>query len=394
VSEVRAHATEPGIYRIVVPILIGVVAALVVNSLPVFLTVLARARGLSEGQSGLIAFADMGGIAVGTTFCALSPRVMEYLTWRWVAGIGLLLLCAANLLSIVAPGFTVLLAARALAGCGSGMAMAVTYAILAEGHGARALAVFNVAQLAGGWLGIPLLGPIAARYGAGGLFGVIGTLALGALFLCVAIPRGQRGSVPSADTPHEKLTWNGWLAIASVFLYFAGAGAIYGYLSFMGIAWGGRAGAVESGLSTIMFAAMTGGIVVSVVGSRFGFTRPMYAGFAVLFVSIVLLAAVQPVQQFVLFGCVFGFAWNIVTPYQFEAVTLIDESSSAAMLVNAATLGGLAVGPAVAGFLATPTYFRVNMLALGTCVVSLALLVCALRMRGTAVRRALEGASS
>ena len=393
-SEVRGHSTMQGGSRVVAAILIGVVAALVVNSLPVFLTVLARARGLNESQSGLIAFADMGGIAIGTTFCALSPRVVGYLTWRWVTAFGLLLLCAANILSIVVPGIPTLLVARTLAGCGSGLAMAVTYAVLAQGDGARELAIFNVAQIGVGSLAMLLLGPIADRYGAGGLFGVIATLALCALVLCIAIPRGKRGSAPSAGAPHERVTRNGWLAIASVFLYFAGAGAIYGYLSFMGIAWGGTASDVESSLSAVMFASMMGGVVVSVVGSRFGLTRPMYVGSVVLLASIVLLATVQPVHQFVLLGGVFGFAWNIVTPYQFEAVTLIDESSSAAMLVNAATLGGLAVGPAVAGFLATPTYFRVNMLALGMCVVSLSLLGFVLRLRRIVSRPAQKGTPS
>src|ERR1700679_1375911 len=49
----------------------GVISALVVNSLPVFLSVLARARGLTESESGLVALADMGGIAIGTTACAV-----------------------------------------------------------------------------------------------------------------------------------------------------------------------------------------------------------------------------------------------------------------------------------------------------------------------------------
>jgi uncharacterized paraquat-inducible protein A len=47
-------------------ILVGSVAALVVNTLPVFLTVIARTRGFDELETGLIAFVDMGGIAVGT----------------------------------------------------------------------------------------------------------------------------------------------------------------------------------------------------------------------------------------------------------------------------------------------------------------------------------------
>src|ERR1700730_6003850 len=78
-------------------IIIGVIAALVVNTLPVFLSVLARTLHLSDSQSGLVAFADMGGIAVGTSYCALSRLTTERLTWRWAAVVGLLILGIANL---------------------------------------------------------------------------------------------------------------------------------------------------------------------------------------------------------------------------------------------------------------------------------------------------------
>jgi MFS family permease len=88
----------------------------------------------------------------------------------------------------------------------------------------------------------------------------------------------------------------------------------------------------------------------------------------------------QPVAHFLVLGCLFGFGWNIVSPYQFEAVTKIDGSSSAAMLVNAATLGGLAVGPAIAGYLATADFLRTNAFSLTAGVVSLAMIVAALRL--------------
>jgi MFS family permease len=130
-----------------------------------------------------------------------------------------------------------------------------------------------------------------------------------------------------------------------------------------------------------MFAAMMGGVFVAIIGSRFGLRWPLCIGFAALLLSIALLATVQPVKLFLLLGCVFGFAWNIVTPFQFEAVTVVDSSNSAAMLVNAGTLGGFAVGPAIAGFMATPDYLRVNLLALIACVLSLALLLFLLRER-------------
>jgi MFS transporter, DHA1 family, inner membrane transport protein len=366
---------------VVAAIMIGVIAALVVNTLPVFLSVLARTLHLSDSQSGLVAFADMGGIALGTTYCALSRLTTERLTWRWAAVLGLLILGTANLLSGLIPGFSLLLLARACAGFGSGIAMAISYAILAQGDGARDLAIFNVAQLAAGWLGIPLLGPIADRYGAGALFVVIAVLALGAVLLCSLLPTRPGGNSPSpaVQVQHAKISVRGWIAIAGVFLYFGGAGATFANLAFMGIAWGGVPREVETNISIMMFWGVLGGVLVAVIGSRFGLRRPLYVSFAVFLLSIAALTVLRPVAQFLLIGCVFGFSWNILTPYQFEAVTVIDRSSSAAMMVNAATLGGFAVGPALAGFLASPDYMAVNILAISACAVSLTLLSLVLR---------------
>jgi predicted MFS family arabinose efflux permease len=273
------------------------------------------------------------------------------------------------------------LLARACAGIGSGIAMAISYAILADGDGARDLAIFNVAQLAAGWLGIPLLGPIADRYGAGALFAVIAALALGAVLLCLALPARQNGDSPSSTVPNERVSVRGWIAIAGVFLYFGGAGATFAHLAFMGIAWGGLPREVETNISIMMFWGVMGGVLVAIIGSRFGYRRPLYVSSAAFLLSIAALAVLRPVSEFLLIGCVFGFSWNILTPYQFEAVTVIDRSSSAAMMVNAATLGGFAVGPAVAGFLASPDYLAVNMLAFCACAASLALLSLVLRLQ-------------
>lgn len=378
-----------GALSVVLAIVVGSICALVVNTLPVFLTVLARTRGLTESQSGLAAFAEMGGIAAGTIGCALLPGVVERLNWRGTAALGLALMVAANVLAITVDVFVPFLAVRLLAGLGAGVAMAIVYAALAEGDGARSLAIFNVAQLGAGWLGIPFLSPIADRYGIGGLFGVIAVLDMVAMVLTLGLPRmSLREAEAEAHHTHatERISGPGWLSILSVFLYFSGAGAVFAYLAYMGTAWGGAQADVESAVSKILFAGMTGGAFVAVIGSRFGVMKPLVTGFVALLVAMALLLVVKPVAAFLAIGALFAFAWNVVTPFQFEAVTTVDGSSSAAMLVNAGTLGGMAVGPAIAGYAATADFALDNALGLGACGVSLVLILTAVRRHGHAAQ--------
>jgi predicted MFS family arabinose efflux permease len=373
---VAGKGSAPG--SAILSIVLGAIAALSVNTLPVLLTVLARTLSLDESQSGLVAFAEMGGIACGTIGCALLARLVARLTWRWTTALGLALLIAANLMCTQITDFNLLLLARSVAGIGSGLVLAVTYASLAARGGARALAIFNIMQLGCGWLGMPYLGPIAEHYGAAGLFILFAGIAFAALLCSPFLPaRSDEAFTPTAG---GAVSTPGWLAILSALLYFAGVGAIYAYAAFMGVAWGGAQATVESQVATMMFAGMLGGLVVALAGSRFGLKGPLCGAYLLLLAAMVLLAVTKPVAGFLPVICLFGFAWNIVTPYQFEAVTAVDSSSSAAMLVNASTLGGLALGPAVAASFVTGTYLQVNILAVAGVLGSFLLLLVALGM--------------
>ncbi len=363
-------------------ILLGALCALVVNTLPVFLTVLGRTLSLDEVQVGYVALADMGGIAAGTILCAMAPGVLQRLGWRTVAIAGILVLIAGNVMASQAQGYSALIASRAIAGTGGGVAMAIVYAVLASGtNDARNLALFNVAQLGSGAIGVQFLGTIAGEWGATGLFLLIAAISVGGLVLCLALPRTAAGETHPDDAATETrgISGPGWLAILSALLYFAGAGAIFGFLAYMGIAWGGSAPDVESGLSMVLVAGMAGGLVSAFIGSRYHFARPLIVGYAVLLVAIVLLMTVRPIAGFVLLASLFGFGWNILTPFQFAAVTHADSSNSAAMLVNACTLGGIAIGPAIAGNFVTPDFALVNLGSLIACALSLGLLALALK---------------
>ena len=367
-------------------ILLGALCALVVNTLPVFLTVLGRTLSLDEVQVGYVALADMGGIAAGTILCAMAPVALHRLGWRTVAIAGIVVLIAGNVLASQAQSYSALIAARAIAGSGAGVAMAIVYAVLASGtNDARNLALFNVAQLGSGAIGVQFLGTIAGEWGAGGLFLLIAAISVGGLVLCLALPRTAPDGSPTDAAAIESrgISGPGWLAILSALLYFAGAGAIFGFLAYMGIAWGGSAPDVESGLSMVLVAGMVGGLVSAFIGSRYHFVRPLIVGYAVLLVAIVLLMIVKPVAGFVLLASLFGFGWNILTPFQFAAVTHADSSNSAAMLVNACTLGGIAIGPAIAGNFVTADFAVVNLGSLIACALSLGLLALALKWHGT-----------
>lgn len=365
-------------------IVLGTICALVANTLPVFLVVLGRTLSLNEAQVGYVALADLGGIAMGSVICALLPSLLARLGWRLVAMMGLGLLIVGNLAASQAGHYSILLVARSVAGTGAGFTMAIAYAVLAGGsHPARNLALFNVFQLASAAIGVQYLDTIADVWGAQGLFLLITLFSVLGTSLCYLLPRAGRevaaALLDDAPVNPERISGPGWLAITAALLHFVGAGAIFGFLAYMGIAWGGDPATVESGVSTAMLSAIVAAIISAVVGSRFHFLLPLLAGYAILLLAVALLFVIQPVAQFAILAALFGFGWNIVMPFQFAAVTHADRSDSAAMLVNASTLGGVAIGPAIAGNFVTSDYGVIIVGSFAALAMALALLLLALK---------------
>ena len=372
----------------VAAILIGVFCALMPNTLPVYLSVLARLRGLTESQIGLVAMADMGGYALGIIGCALLPSLVVRLNWRRMSIVGALIMIIANILSIEVQAFLPFLFVRAIAGIGAGITTAIVYAIAAEGDGSRSMAFLVGTMLLSGSVAVPFLTPLTEKFGATGVFGVFAGLAAISILLIPLMPRDSIRTPESSEGANpisQKVTLPGWLAISSVFVHFCGIGAIYGFISSMGVAWGGSEMSVELDVSKMLFAGMVGVALVAIVGSRFGAFKSLVAAYAGLLVAIVLLLVLKPLAGFLAVSVFFGFVYNLLVPYQFDVVIQVDESSSAAMLVSGGMFTGVAVGPAIAGYLVTPDYVWVNGFGLVCCVLALALIALARRVRDKAL---------
>jgi predicted MFS family arabinose efflux permease len=376
-----------GALTIVAAVGMSTFATIAVNVMPALLATVAHVRGFNESQAGLTATADYGGYAVGVVGLALLPSLSLRLGWRWSAAFGLALLIAANLLSVIADSLTPYLATRTLAGIGCGIATSIGYAVFAESEdSARSLAIFNVVGLGVPALGVPYVQWVAERFGLGALFGVIAGFAALALPLLPLLPRmslRQAEAEAHANRASEKITFAGWVAIASAFFFSVSLMAVYAYLEYMGTAWGISQSAVDRGVSTTMFGSVAAALLVSFVGSRYGFLKPMVVGFAGIGVAIAMFLVFKPVAAFLPVCALFGFSLQFIIPYQFEAVTRIDPSTSAAIMVNAALMGGMAVGPAVSGYLVTPDYRIVNGFSLGVMALSLALVLLALFKHST-----------
>ena len=385
-SQAPEQATGHAKIAVVCAILAAVFASLVSNSLPVFLAVIGRMRELDEGQIGLVAMAELGGFAVAIVGCALLPRPLRWLNWRRTVAVGLVVFVVANLLATADSSFGTFFAIRCLAGLGAGLVVAIAYAVVGEGDSARLMAILAGGMLVSGAVVVQYLAPLADAYGAAGFFGLYAAVGLLGLTLVPFIPtvschENSAANAVAGSTEQQSVSPEGWLAVASVFVHFCGIGAVYAFISTMGVAWGGHTPDVDAAVSKMLFSGGFGVALVAVFGSRFGPMKSLVGSYVGVLLTLLLLLLLRPVGGFLMVCMLFGFTYNILVPFQFDVVTRIDPSPAASMLVSAAMLAGVAIGPAIAGYLVTSDYLWVNSYGLAGCGLSLALIVAAFRWR-------------
>ncbi len=353
-----------GMVVIIAIVLATILANAAAIILPVFLPVLAHSRGLTEAQAGLFAFAVYGGIGIGSMACAMLPRVVERLNWRWTAVLGLIAVISASLAMAAVQGVFALYVLAVVSGIGAGLVNAVLCAICAEGDGARLIAAFLAAQIGFGAAAVALVSPIVDHHGEAGAFLTLAALGAAALLLCPLLPTGslaQSSPEHSVSPGSDRISGMGWAVVVGLLLYFVASGASYGFLGYMGMAWGGKPAAVASAISGIMIIGMIGTLVVMLVGSRFGYVWPLAILMIANLVALVLFIEVRPVAAFLPIGGLLYFSMNTGPAYLFDVLTDVDGSTGAAMMLGASQFGGFAIGPAIAGYLVTPDYGLVNL---------------------------------
>ncbi|GAB4094579.1 MFS transporter [Brachybacterium horti] len=182
----------------VVSLAVGIFVLITIEELPIgVLSVMSAELGIPEGVAGL-AVTVPGLVAAATS--VTTPVLVRGLDRRLVLVIALLCVAASSLLTVLAPGFAVVLAARVLAGVSIGLYWAVL-PIVAVGQvdpSRHATALTLAFSGTGGALvlGVPLATWIGTHLGWREAFAVVGAAALVMALLVAVLVRPVRAAVP------------------------------------------------------------------------------------------------------------------------------------------------------------------------------------------------------
>lgn len=352
---------------------IGSVGLLILGLQPVLLGALYTEGHVTGDELALIATAEMIAIAIGSAIVAM---LLPARSMRRKSAVLLILLALANFWTAYAATPNALIGARTLAGLAEGGLVAVATELIARSRRAERIGGYFVTLQTLAQCALALLLALYAvpAAGASGGFIALGVVCLLSLVVAWTVPDDY------ADLPKEEhfanvLTAPAITALLSIFCYFMFFGSVWAFLEPIGAQFGIDGRTVGLMVSASLAAQVTGAMTATVFEARIDYRFAITAIGIVAAISSALLVTGPGLAVFWAVALVMGFILLFIVPYQIRLAITADETRAAALLVPAAQLFGLAIGPIAASLLIDGTNFRpVPEFAAATALASVLLL--------------------
>ncbi|MEP6565516.1 MAG: MFS transporter [Mesorhizobium sp.] len=335
---------------------IGSVGLLILGLQPVLLGALYTEGHVSGDELALVATAEMIAIAIGSAVVAM---LLSAHNMRWKSAALLILLSLANFWAAYAVSANTLISARAVAGLAEGGLVAVATELIARSRRAERIGGYFVTMqtLAQCALALLLALYIIPAAGSAGGFIVLAVVCIASLAVAFIVP-ADYAELPKDENLANVLTAPSLTALLSVFCYFMFFGAIWAFLEPLGAQYGIDGRTVGLIVSASLGAQVLGAMTATAFEARIDYRLAIAAIGVIAFASSVILASGPGLTVFWTAALVMGFILLFIVPYQIRLAITADETRTAVLLVPAAQLFGLAIGPIAASLLIDGKDFR------------------------------------
>lgn len=318
--------------------------------LPLLLDQLRADGRLSEAGIGLAAMAEPLTFAVAL---ALASAFLKPQRLRSIAFLATVVLAFANLLPIVTPGGTALIAVRALAGLPEGILTWIMTAMLARSYTPERWSGLQVTALTLSHLGLSVISAtiVIPHFGANGGFAMLAATAAAGTLLCIPLadqyaplppaPEGSRGA---------GLTFRGAVALMAALLSSAAMMGPFIYLLSVARSIGLDSSTGELALMALTAGEVLGGAAATIVAARFRYAPVLVLGSVIYLIVWPLYGAGFPGWLFVATSAAIGFVYFFQGPYLYPMVIDADPTRRAAVQCGSASMIGGVIGPALAAW--------------------------------------------
>ena len=284
--------------------------------------------------------------------------------------LGAVVLIIVNLISAFSDSFEVLRVTRLVAGFAGGLIGAAGTASAASSlNPQRVFAIVGVCWGLIAAVQVAVVPYLTVPFGAaGGYFGMVGAVVvLLPLIMWLNPPPAQQAAVKNdaleetlslferfterlgvRDAPNARFAL---LAMVGLFIYEIGQGATQMFLEQFGLRTGLDEVAVGHVLGVSGFLGLSGGLLATWLGNRFGSLRPIIIG--IIFNAIFASALALGTDSFIFAASYLGWnmAYYFLVPYMLGLLALMDDRGRWAVAADAVWWIGAAPGAAVGGIL-------------------------------------------
>lgn len=364
--------------RLAAIVLFAAITPTILMTAPAVAAQLASQWQLSPARIG-----DLFSVELGAMSLATLPAWwwLKRVDWRAAALVAALLFIAANLLSMLADTYAVLLMLRFASALAGGSLMILCLASAATTvNPSRVYGLWVMGQLVVGALGLVVLPGLFERFGLNACYLILAALMTLLLPLARAFPAGSPAAQASRAAALPGSRCKAVLGVGAVLGFYISLGGVWTFIGALGASAGISAQHSGEVLAIATVVGIAGAASASLIGGRLPRGVLLLVGYALMAGAVLLLLGQPALLRFALAALLFKFTWTFILPLVLACLADLDHSGK---LMNASNLvigGGLAIGPAIAGRLIEASG-GFTLLLLGAAVITLLSLVMILTSR-------------
>jgi predicted MFS family arabinose efflux permease len=363
-TEMEVSSRYNGLPAIASMVAMSNLGALTMLMTPAFIAGYLSSGRLSNTEASTLTSVELAGMTVAVILTSL---VIARVDRRACLAVGLLIAALGHLASILLVSYPVLVIVRAVAGVGVGIAYTVAVAALS----ATKLPDRNFGiAITSNQLSVTLLLALLSWFGVDqGYRVVIGVVLAFTLLMGLGIgwfPRvvPLRAAADSdKGTQVSSSTLSGVLGLVGMFLFLVAVGEVWPIVGPIAQSHGIGAAAVGSALAIAGLAGIGAGLLVSLIGSRFGRLVPLIVGTVGLACAMLTLLVASDGQSLVMSASLIMFFWIFSIPYYLGSQSSLDPTGRLAVLSSAMMPFGLAAGQALANSMTPGTAYSSTIIS-------------------------------
>ena len=313
-----------------------------------FLSAFVDGLGVERDIAGFIVSANKYGAAFGALIATFIVKNVE---WRKAVRLLFIGLIVFDLISTQITNPNILILVRFIHGTIGGLSVGIGLSIIARTYNPdKIFGMLLAVQYSFGSIGILAVPRLVDAYGQGALFA---TLICFTLMTLIILP-----FIPDVDSNKETSTTKSYfyqiplsgllvLSLCCLFLFQAANMGVADYAFELGKDIGLDKNEISNLLTIANFISILGGVLVYIIGIKFGRTIPLCFGICTAAVFTYLLHYSDNVNNYFIANTMTGIAWGFTIPYLLGLCATFDKFGQMAALAGFISKLGLASGPLI-----------------------------------------------